>query len=66
MIFIKMGGMGSEFYENKFCFCNCDIKGGLIFVWHNFPSLIFPFSTYFLAHITLVIFNISPIFGQIE
>ena len=23
----QKGGVGSEFYENKFLFCNCDIRG---------------------------------------
>ena len=49
----QKGGVGSEFYENKFLFCNCDIRGGMELRMTQFTTFAW-------------FFSIFPIFGQIE
>ena len=44
--FIKKGGWGQNFMKTNFFFAIVTL-GGYNFVWHNFPPLIFPYSTYF-------------------
>ena len=51
----QKGGVGSEFYENKFLFCNCDIRGVVELCMTQFPSLNFSIFNLFLAHISFIL-----------